>query len=101
MKKYLLIIISIISCFSCFGQDRNNIYSLVEDAVFNRDVKSISSAYGLIVQGKSINLSGFPTDKIAKSLSNDEIAIEFFELPESSGGSNYLVFLLKHGMSSP
>lgn len=101
MKKYFLIIIIFIDCFSCYGQDRNNVYSLVEDAIFNRDTKSIGTAYESIALGRAVNLSRIQTDRISESLNNDEIVIDFFEVPKSSGGSNYLAFVLKRGMSSP
>lgn len=101
MKKYTFLIISIIYCFNCLGQSHNNVYSLVEDAVFNRDDKSIFVAYDSITQGRFINSLTILIDRISESLSNDEIVVDFFELPKSSGGSNYLAFVLKHGMSSP
>lgn len=101
MKKYTFLIISIIYCLNCQGQSHNNVYSLVEDAVFNRDTKSISTAYDSITLGKVLNLSRIKTDRISESLNNDEIVIDFFELPKFSGGSNYLAFVLKHGMDAP
>ena len=103
MKKYILLLLVYLLSLNSIGQNNSNIFSLVEEAVFNRDEQSINKACSKIIQGRYINANPGPIQisDIANSLQNGEAILDFFELPKSSGGSNYLAFILKHGMSSP
>lgn len=103
MKTYILLLFTCLLSLDVTGQNNSDIYSLIEEAVFSRDEHSINEAYSKIIQGRCTiaNLMSIQISDIAHSLQDGEVVIEFFDLPKSSGGSNYLAFVLKHGMSSP
>lgn len=90
-------------CQCCIGQNANKVFSLVENAVSIMSEEHIINAYNAIIQGRYIssNTSSVQISDIAHSLQGNEVAVEFFDLPKSSGGSNYLAFVLEKGMSSP
>lgn len=85
------------------AQNRDTVFSLVENATSSLSEEHIENAYNVIIQGRHINsnTSSVQISDIANSLQDGETVIEFFDLPKSSGGSNHLAFVLKRGMSSP
>lgn len=102
MKKYILSLFCLCSPFGVYSQTVNT-NDLVEEAVFARTSQSICDAYAAIIQGRSLKTGKNPNmiSNLSKAINENEIVIEFFELPKSSGGSNYLAFVLKHGMDAP
>ena len=77
-------------------------FSLVEKASTSMLVQDITEAYNTILSGRNICSTYGEISDITNKLESREVVLEFFELPKSSGGSNYhLAFVLKHGMSSP
>lgn len=100
MKKNILIIFCLFIFQLCYGQ--NNVSTLVENAVFSREEKALLEAYNSIIQCRCVRSSNkVEVADIANALKKEEVAIEFFELPKSSGGTTYFAFVLKNGMSTP
>lgn len=85
----------------CFGQESNDVFSLVENASASMLVQDITKAYRAILSRRNIYSFYCEMSDITNNLESDEVVLEFFELPKSSSGSNYLAFVLKRGMSSP
>lgn len=84
-----------------YGQIKNDVYDLVENASTSMRVQDITKAYNAILSGRNIRSICDEMSDITNRLESAEVVLEFFELPKSSGGSNYLAFVLKRGMSSP
>lgn len=101
LRKIKILSLLFILPLFCFGQGSNDVFSLVENASINMQVQDITKAYNAILSGRNIcSIYGEMSD-ITNKLESDEVVLDFFKLPKSSGGSNYLAFVLKHGMFSP
>ena len=103
MEKINNILLSLFLFFPliCCGQTDNDVYTMVEYASVIRNNGDVCTAFNTIVNGRSFVGQITNIQTIAGSLNEKEIVIYFFDLPKSSGGSNYLAFVLKRGMSSP
>lgn len=101
LRKIKILSLLFILPLFCFGQGSNDVFSLVENASTSMQVQDIIKAYSAILSGRNIcEIYGEMSD-ITNKLESGEVVLDFFELLKSSGGSNYLAFVLKHGMSSP
>lgn len=100
-RKIKILLLFFLLALFCFGQGRNDVFSLVENASTRKLEQDIPKAYRAILSGRNIcSIYGEMSD-ITNKLESDEVVLDFFELPKSSRGSNYLAFVLKRGMSSP
>lgn len=101
LRKIKILSLLFILPLFCFGQGSNDVFSLVENASTSLQVQDITKAYSAILSGRDIcSIYGEISD-ISNKLESYEVVLDFFEFPKSSGGSSYLAFVLKHGMSSP
>lgn len=101
LRKIKILSLLFILPLFCFGQGSNDVFSLVENASTSMQVKDITKAYRAILSGRNISSIYGEMSDIINKLEVGEVVLDFFELPKSSGGSNYLAFVLKRGMFSP
>lgn len=81
----------------CLGQTNNYVYSLIENASSIRNNDDVCLVFSIVVNGRIFVEQITDVQTIAMALNEDELVIDFFELPKLSCGASFLAFVLKHG----
>lgn len=102
MKRALIFIISMLLPLIHYSQKRDiDIYTLIEKATHNRNDTDIVNAFNFIVLGRCVNNEEIKLTQILDAIKDNEIIIEFFERPDSTGGNTYFAFVVKNNLKIP
>lgn len=102
MNRIFAVTISMLGFLIAYTQQRNQDTSaLVEKAIISKVDDDICNAYCRVAQGRDIYNREITMRGLSDSLQDDDIIIDFLDMPDSVGNSTYYAFVIKKGDFAP